>query len=252
LIHGWPLSGKSWKKQISALSGAGYRVITYDRRGFGQSEKPDSGFGYDTLADDLAELIETLKLQDVVLVGFSMGGGEVARYVAKYGEDKIRAIVFASAVVPMMMKTPDNPEGPLDPAVADEMAENLIADSDAFYDQFTKNFFSAHADGTVLVSESERKEAVKLCKQADQNAALETMKSFGMTDFREDIQKITVPVLVIQGDADGIVPFAGSGKRTYEAIPTSKLHVIVDGPHGINVSNTDEFNSVLLDFLKSE
>ena len=251
LIHGWPLSGKAWDKQISALSSAGYRVIAYDRRGFGQSEKPDSGFGYDTLADDLARLISVLELHAVTLVGFSMGGGEVARYIAKHGEDKLKAVVFASAVVPMMLKTRDNPEGPLDPYTADKMAGELIADADAFYNQFTKDFFSAHADGEILVSEEERQTALYLCKQADKNAALETMKSFGMTDFREDIQSITVPVLVIQGDADGIVPFEGSGKRTHEAIPASKLQVIVGGPHGINVSHTEEFNTALLDFLKS-
>lgn len=251
LIHGWPLSGKAWEKQISALTSAGYRVITYDRRGFGQSEKPDTGFGYDTLADDLAKLIETLELQDVALVGFSMGGGEVARYVANHGEDKIAAVVFASAVVPMMLQTDDNSDGPLEPSKADEMAADLIADSDAFYDQFTKDFFSANGDGKILVSEDERLAALDLCKLADKNAALETMKSFGMTDFREDIEKVTVPVLVIQGDADAIVPFAGSGKRTHEAIPGSKLHVIAGGPHGVNVSHTDEFNNELIEFLKN-
>lgn len=250
LIHGWPLSGKSWSEQISALTGAGYRVITYDRRGFGESDKPLTGYDYDTLTEDLHGLLDALELQDVTLVGFSMGGGEVARYVAAYGEDRLRSVVFASAVPPMMMKTDENPDGPLEAEKAAEMSANLIKDEDAFYDQFTKEFFSPNADGNIAVTEEQRLAALALCKQASKPAALEAMQSFGLTDFREDLTKVTVPTLVIHGDSDGTVPFEGSGKRTHEAIPHSILHVITGGPHGINVSHAEEFNAELLAFLE--
>ncbi len=250
LIHGWPLSSKSWGKQISSLTSAGYRVVAYDRRGFGQSDKPASGYSYDDFSDDLAGLIEELDLKEVTLVGFSMGGGEVARYIAKHGEERLKSVVFASAVTPMMIKTDNNPDGPLEQTKADEMTAKLTEDTDSFYDQFTKDFFSANADGKLLVSETERQEALALCKQADKHASLEAMKSFGTTDFRHDLTKVTVPTLVIHGEFDGIVPFEGSGKRTHEAIPHSQLHVISGGPHGVNVSHTDEFNTALLDFLK--
>lgn len=249
LIHGWPLSGKSWKEQISALTADGYRVITYDRRGFGESDKPLTGYDYDTLTDDLNGLLEALELQDVTLVGFSMGGGEVARYVAKYGEDRLRSIVLASAITPMMMKIDENPDGPLDPEKAAEMSAQLMKDEDAFYDQFTKEFFSPNADGNIAVTEEQRLEALALCKQASKPAALEAIHSFGFTDFRSDLTKITIPTLVIHGDTDGIVPFEGSGKRTHEAVPHSTLHVIAGGPHGVNVSHADEFNAELLSFL---
>lgn len=249
LIHGWPLSGASWKEQIDELHNAGFRVITYDRRGFGQSDKPKTGYDYDTLADDLAGLIDALELTDVSLVGFSMGGGEVARYITNHGSDKLHSVVFAAAVPPMMMKTEDNPDGSLDKAEAEEMTAHLTKDEQAFYDQFTKEFFSANADGNILVTEEQRLEAVELTKQADKTAALEAMQSFATTDFREDLLNVTVPTLVIHGDADGTVPFEGSGRRTHDAIPHSELHVIVGGPHGINVSHKDEFNNALITFL---
>ena len=178
-----------------------------------------------------------------------MGGGEVARYSAKHGNGLLHSVVFASAVTPMMMKTPNNQEGPLEPAKAAKMTASLTANADAFYDDFTKQFFSPNADEHILVSEEQRQEAVALCKQADKIAALAAMQSFGTTDFREDLRAVTVPTLVIHGDADGIVPFEGSGKRTHEVITQSELHLIAGGPHGINVSHADEFNATLLKFL---
>ena len=250
LIHGWPLSSKSWFKQIPALTAAGFRVITYDRRGFGQSDKPLTGYSYDTLADDLAGIIDSLQLNDVTLIGFSMGGGEVARYVAKHGESRLKRVVFASAVTPMMLKTPGNPEGPLTPTKATSMTASLTANSDKFYDQFTKEFFSPNADGHVLVTEQERQDALAQCKEASKIAALEAMQSFGISDFRDDLKKISLPTLVIHGSADGIVPFEGSGQRAHKAVPQSELKVIAGGPHGINISHADEFNAAVLRFLK--
>jgi len=250
LVHGWPLSGASWKEQVPALVDAGYRVITYDRRGFGESDKPLTGYDYDTFTDDLSGLLEALDVRDATLVGFSMGGGEVARYVAKYGEDRLRSVVFASAIPPKLMKTPDNPEGPLEASQAAQMTADLTKDEDAFYDGFMTQFFSANGDGNVLISEEQRLEALTLCHQASKVAALQAMQAFGTTDFRDDLPLVTVPTLVIHGDSDGIVPFEGSGKRTHEAIPQSHLHVIAGGPHGVNVSHADEFNDELLKFLE--
>lgn len=252
LIHGWPLSGASWKNQIKVLMEGGFRVITYDRRGFGDSDKPIAGYDYKTLAKDLAGLIEALNLTDVSLVGFSMGGGEIVQYIADHGEARLHSVVLASAIPPMMMKTPDNPEGPLEPEKAVKMSMDLTANSDAFYDQFTRQFFSANADGNILVSEAQRDEALALCEQASKAAALECMQSFGGTDFRDDLKKITVPTLVIHGTADAIVPFEGSGARSHRAIPQSELHLIEGGPHGVNISHIDEFNATLVNFLKSD
>ncbi len=247
LIHGWPLSGASWSNQVPAFQDAGYRVITYDRRGFGSSDKPAHGYTYDTLTEDLHTLLEALDVHDVTLVGFSMGGGEVARYFSKYGHDRVHSVVFASAVPPYLMKTPDNPDGPLTADLAATMTAQLTADQDAFYDDFTKQFFSV--DGVLKVTEQQRQEALALTKQADKKAALATMAAFANTDFREDLPKVDVPALVIHGDGDGTVPYEGSGKRTHEAVPGSELHVIAGAPHGVNVSNADEWNRVVLAFL---
>lgn len=249
LIHGWPLSGAAWEHQVPELSDAGFRVITYDRRGFGRSDKPEGGFDYDTLTEDLDRIIEERDLKDVTLVGFSMGGGEVARYMSKKSSRRIKSIVFAAAVPPYLMKTDDNPDGPLTKEKADEMEQGLRADRDEFFDGFTKDFFSSGDD--LKVSEEERQKAIALCKQSGQTAALGCMEAFGTTDFRPDLKHIAVPTLVIHGDADGIVPLEGSGQRTHEAIPGSKLVVIEGGPHGLNVSHADEFNEALIDFLKS-
>lgn len=247
LIHGWPLSSSAWQKQVPALVEAGYRVIAYDRRGFGQSDKPASGYDYDTLANDLAGLIEDFELDDVTLVGFSMGGGEVARYIGKYGEDKLRSVVFAAAVPPYLMQTPDNPNGPLTKEKAQEMEAGLREDRNAFFDQFTKDFFSAN--GELKVTEQERQDAIALCLQSDQTAALGCMEAFGTTDFREDLKRVTVPTLVIHGKADGIVPIEGSGERTHAAIAGSTLVEVDGAPHGFNVSHADRFNSELIAFL---
>lgn len=247
LIHGWPLSGLSWSQQVPALEAAGYRVVSYDRRGFGRSDKPFSGYDYDTLAEDLAAVIGSLGLADATLVGFSMGGGEVARYVASHGTDRLHSVVFAAAVPPFLMQGPDNPDGPLTSEVADAMARRLKDDPIGFYDQFTTDFFSAN--GRLCVEEVQRQQAIGLCRQADHRAAQACMKAFGTTDFRDDLPKVDVPTLVLHGDADAIVPFEGSGKRTHAAIPGSQVHLIASAPHGCNTSHPDEFNNALLDFL---
>lgn len=247
LIHGWPLSGESWSEQIAPLKAAGLRPIAYDRRGFGRSDKPSKGYDYDTLTDDLAAVIDELDLHDVSLVGFSMGGGEVARYISRHGQDRLRSVVFASAVPPYLAQTDDNPDGPLDQATADGMESGLKADRDSFFPEFVKNFFSV--DGTLLATPAQVDDAVALSQQSDQTAALDCMEAFASTDFRADLAKITVPTLVIHGDGDGVVPFDGSGKRTHAAIAGSELAVLKGAPHGNNVTHAGEFNRALVDFL---
>lgn len=247
LIHGWPLSGKAWEHQVPALVEEGFCVITYDRRGFGQSEKPEGGYDYDTLAQDLSDLIEAHDLKDVTLVGFSMGGGEVARYIRNHGEDRLRSVVFASSVTPFMMRSGDNLQGPLTEEAAQEMEAALRKDRAAFFDQFTTDFFSAN--GELKVPEQERQKAIALCEQSDQGAALQCMTSFGTTDFREDLEKVTVPTLVLHGDADGIVPFVGSGARTGTHIKHSTTALIEGAPHGVTASHAEAFNASLIRFL---
>jgi non-heme chloroperoxidase len=247
LIHGWPLSGESWQYQVPALADTGFRVITYDRRGFGRSDKPKHGYGYDTLADDLSGVLTELDLSDVTLVGFSMGGGEVARYITRHGEDRLHSVVFASSVTPYMAQTPGNPDGPLTPDQAAQMTKNLTTDRDGFFDQFATQFFSAN--GELKVTEAQRQDAIRMSLESSQVAALECMTSFGTTDFRDDLPKVSVPALVLHGNGDGTVPFEGSGQRTHAAIPQSELVVLNDAPHGCNVSHAAEFNQALIDFL---
>ena len=247
LIHGWPLSGRSWENQVPALIEAGYRVITYDRRGFGTSSQPWGGYDYDTFAADLDALLRHLDLTDVTLVGFSMGGGEVVRYIGTYGTDRIAKAVLAAAVPPFLHKTDGNPDGALDDAAIAGFLGAVQADRIAFLDAFTTGFFSA--GDTLKVSEAQRGYARDLAAVASPKGTLDCITAFSYTDFRDDVAKITVPTLVIHGDSDAIVPFEASGKRAHEAIAGSELVVIKDGPHGINASHAGEFNAALLEFL---
>ena len=247
LIHGWPLSGRSWENQVPALVDAGYRVVSYDRRGFGDSSQPWNGYDYDTFAADLDTLLQHLDLRDVTLVGFSMGGGEVARYLGAYGTDRVAKAVFASAVPPYLFKADDNPDGALDDAAIAGFEAGVKGDRLAFLDEFTSGFFSAN--GTMKVSEPQREYARDLAAFASPKGTVDCIAAFGRTDFRGDLDKVTVPTLVIHGDSDAIVPFEASGKRTAATIESSEVVVIKDGPHGINASHAEEFNQALLDFL---
>jgi len=249
LIHGWPLSAASWSEQVPALTAAGYRVVAYDRRGFGGSDKPGAGctYDYDTLTSDLDAVLRELDLRDVTLVGFSMGGGEVARYIGTHGEERVHSAVFAAAIPPCLKQDHEHPDGGLDDATVEGMQAGLAADPEAFLDQFTRNFFSA--DGELKVSDAQRQEAMRLARQADVHAAGQCIRSW-VEDFTGDLAKVTVPSLVVHGDSDGIVPLEKSGQRTHAQVAGSELHVIADGPHGINASHADEFNRVLLAFLE--
>lgn len=247
LIHGWPLSGKSWADQEGALVDAGYRAIAYDRRGFGGSDKPETGYDYDTLAADLAGLLDGLDLTDVTLVGFSMGGGEVARYLGTHGDARVRSAVLAAAVPPYLLKTDDNPDGGLGDDDVQGMIDGVTSDREGFLDQFTTDFFSV--GGELKVTEDQRQQALALEASAADAALAGCIAAFGRTDFRADLAKIAVPTLVIHGSGDATVPFEVSGKRSAEAISDSTLVVVDDAPHGFNVSHRDEFNSALLEFL---
>ncbi|MFB9867000.1 alpha/beta fold hydrolase [Vreelandella sulfidaeris] len=250
LIHGWPLSGRSWEQQVPALVEAGYKVVTYDRRGFGRSTQTDGGYDYDTLAADLKKLIDTLDLNEVTLVGFSMGGGEVARYLSSYGTERVKKAVFAAAVPPYLYKTDDNPDGGLDDATINQFLEGVKGDRLAFLEEFTKNFFTA-GERSDLISEPNRQYHRDIAAFASSQATFECIKAFSYTDFRDDLPKIDIPTLVIHGDSDGIVPFEVSGKRTQEMLPNAQTSMIKGGPHGLNATHPHEFNQALIAFLDS-
>ena len=246
LIHGWPQSGEAWAPQVPALTSAGYRVVTYDRRGFGDSTAAGP-YDYDTFAADLDAVMTGLDLRDATILGFSMGGGEIARYLGEYGSDRVRSAVLAAAIPPWLLKSDENPDGgfPRDAAVG--MQEQLLADREGMLDGFMTGYFSA--GGELAVTEAQRQAALALAAKADTEAAAACILAW-LEDFTGDLEKIDVPVLVIHGDSDGIVPLEVSGARSAQLVSDGTLVVIAGGPHGINVSHTDEFNAALIDFLE--
>lgn len=248
LIHGWPLSGRSWEAQVPALVDAGHRVITYDRRGFGKSSQPWNGYDYDTFAADLDALLAHLDLTGVTLVGFSMGGGEVVRYISRYGTERVSKAVLAAAVPPYLYKSDDNPDGALDDATLQQFQDGVRSDRIGFLDAFTTNFFAA-GDRNDLVGEPFRLYNREIAAFASPKGTLDCITAFGSTDFRAEMEKITVPTLVIHGDSDAIVPFEVSGKRSHEMISNSSLVLIEGAPHGFNATHAEQFNRALLDFL---
>ncbi|MGC2476563.1 MAG: alpha/beta hydrolase [Candidatus Sulfotelmatobacter sp.] len=247
LIHGYPLSSSSWEKQIPVLLDAGHRVITYDRRGFGKSSQPTSGYNYDTFAEDLHHVVTHLKLKHFALVGFSMGGGEVARYIGKYGSKDVSKAVIIGGVPPYLVKTGDNPEG-VDGAVFEGIEKAVKADRYAFFTDFFKNFYNTDVNLGKRVSEQAVQASWNVAASASAVASYACVPTWH-EDFRKDVAKIDVPTLVIQGDSDRIVPFASSGQRTAKLIKGAELVVIKDGPHNVAWTHTDEVNAALLQFL---
>lgn len=248
LSHGWPLSHRMWEKQIMALTNAGFRVIAYDRRGFGESFKPWDGYNYDTFAADLHTLMTELDLREVTLVGFSMGGGDVARYIGVYGTDRVAKVVLMSAVTPYLLKTADNPEG-VDQSVFDGLMQGLRKDRPGFLEAFGKMFVNWDKDGKDLLSAAALQHSWDIAVWASPKATLDCVTAFSTTDFRKDIAKFNVPTLILHGDADQIVPFQVSGQRAHRLIPGSELVVIEGGAHGLTYTQPDKVNSALLDFI---
>jgi non-heme chloroperoxidase len=247
LIHGYPLSGASWERQVPALLDAGHRVITYDRRGFGKSSQPTTGYNYDTFAEDLHKLVTRLGLRDFALVGFSMGGGEVARYLGKYGSKGVSKVVIISGVPPFLLKTPDNPEG-VDGSVFEGIKKAIVADRYAFFTDFFKNFYNTDLLLGKRVSEQAVQASWNIGAGASAAASLACVPTWH-EDFRNDLSRVDVPTLVIHGDADRILPIAASGLRTAKLIKGARLLVVKDGPHCITWTHAEQVNGALLEFL---
>ena len=247
LIHGYPLSGASWEKQVPVLLSAGYRVITYDRRGFGKSSQPVTGYNYDTFAEDLHKLINHLELSDFVLAGFSMGGGEVARYIGKFGSKGVSKAVIMGGVPPFLLKTADNPEG-VDGSVFEGIQKAVAADRYAFFTEFFKNFYNTDVNLGKRVSEQAVQASWNVAAIASATASLACVPTWH-EDFRNDVARIDVPTLVIHGDADRIVPFSAAGQRTAKLINGAELVVIKDGPHNVAWTHAEEVNNALVNFL---
>ncbi|WP_281251827.1 alpha/beta fold hydrolase [Geodermatophilus pulveris] len=246
------MSGRSWEAQVGPLVAAGHRVVTYDRRGFGESSQPWGGYDYDTFTADLHALLEHLDLRDVALVGFSMGGGEVVRHLATHGTERVSRAVLAAAVPPYLYESADNPDGGLDDATIEQFQQGVTSDRPAFLDGFTEDFFTPGGSSLLkgpAVSEQQRQYALRIAESASPKGTLDCITAFGRTDFRGDVARVTVPTLVVHGDSDAIVPLEVSGRRSHELIPGSELVVIEGGPHGINTSHPEQFNEALIRFL---
>lgn len=247
LIHGWPLSSASWESQARVLADNGYRVIAYDRRGFGRSDWAGTGYEYNTLASDLNDLMEALDLRGATLVGFSMGGGEVARYLARYGNARVSKAVLVSAVTPYLLKTDDNPEG-VDKKTFDEIVENLQKDRPDFLKSFGKKFYGY---GVVShpVSEAFLEFSQSMALSASPKATIELVRAWSGTDFRDDLTKINVPTLVIHGTSDHTVPIDVSARRAVKLLKHGELLEYDGEPHGLNATAPDKLNGDLLAFL---
>jgi non-heme chloroperoxidase len=247
LIHGWPLSGAAWEKQTAALVKAGHRVITYDRRGFGRSSKPAVGYNYDTFAADLDVVLKTLDLRDVALVGFSMGTGEVTRYIGKYGTDRVRKAVLIGTLGPYLVKAPDNIEG-VDPSVFEGLKNAIRADRPATVFDFLKDFYNYDVNGGKLVSDRVLEDNWNVAVGASAIGTLQCVDSW-VEDFRQDIAKNTVPTLIIHGDADRILPPDATSRRQAKMIKHVKFAEIAGGPHGLCWTHADRVNAELVPFV---
>jgi non-heme chloroperoxidase len=247
LIHGYPLNGASWEKQTAVLLAAGHRVITYDRRGFGKSSQPTTGYNYDTFAEDLHKIVTQLQLHDFALAGFSMGGGEVARYIGKYGSKGVSKAVFISAVPPYLLKAADNPEG-VDGSVFEGIEKAVAADRYAFFTEFFKNFYNTDVLLGKRVSEQTVQASWNVAAGASPTASLACVATWH-EDFRKDLARVDVPTLVIHGDADRILPISASGQRTAKLVKNARSIVVKGGPHCITWTHADQVNPELVNFL---
>ncbi len=248
LLHGWPLDADMWEYQMPALTQAGYRTIAYDRRGFGRSEQPWSGYDYDTFADDLKAVLDALDLQDVALVGFSMAGGEIARYMSRHGGARVAKAALVSAVTPFLLKTQDNPDG-VEKSVFEGMVDGLRKDRPHFLAGFNKLFFGVGVFSSPASSEL-IDWAGRVAMLASPKATIDCVRAFGETDFRADMRAFTVPTLIIHGDADQTVPIKPSGEAASRAIPGARSIVYEGAPHAVPFTHAEQLTQDLLDFLK--
>ncbi|MBH0120761.1 alpha/beta hydrolase [Rhodococcus sp. HM1] len=248
LIHGYPLDGHSWEKQSAALLAAGYRVVTYDRRGFGQSSQPTVGYDYDTFAADLNVVLETLDLHEVVLVGFSMGTGEVARYIGRYGSARVAKAAFLGSLEPYLLQTDDNPDGAAPREFFDGIVAKVEKDRYAYFTEFFAGFYNTDENlGTRLSEEALRNSWNVAAGSGSYAAAAAPLTWF--TDFRDDIPKIDVPALIVHGTADNILPIDATGRAFSRRLPTAEYVEIEGAPHGLLWTHADEVNAALLSFL---
>ena len=250
LIHGWPLDHQMWEHQMRVLPEMGLRCIAYDRRGFGKSDKPWSGYDYDTFADDLKAVLDQLDLQNVTLVGFSMGGGEVVRYFSRHGGNRVSKVVLLSSIAPFTLQTEDNPDGvPME--TLEEMIDNLQEDRPAFLSGFGKMFYGVNII-SHQVSQATLDWNLSLAMQASPKATIECVHAFGETDFRAEMRTINVPALVIHGGADKIVPIEATGERASQLIKDAKYVVYDDAPHGLFITEKEQLTADLLEFIEAK
>ncbi|MFE7094411.1 alpha/beta fold hydrolase [Streptomyces erythrochromogenes] len=247
LIHGWPLSGASWEKQTAALLAAGHRVITYDRRGFGRSDQPADGYDYDTFAADLHQVLATLDLRDAVLVGFSMGTGEVTRYLGTHGSERIAKAVMIGVVPPFLLKTEDNPAG-VEGEVFKGIEEAIRTDRFAFMTDFLADFYNVDVLGGTRISEQAVRASWNVAVGASAKGTLDCVQAW-LTDFRADLPRIDVPTLIIHGDADRTLPIDSTAIPLARSIPGARLVTVPGAPHGLLWTHADEVNAALLAFL---
>lgn len=249
LIHGWPLSRKSWEQQVWKIVEEGYRCISYDRRGFGTSSSPWDDYDYSALASDLNAIIEELELKDAIIVGFSMGGGEVVRYLTEYGPSRIAKAALISSIIPLVKKKSDNPDGV--PEVALEgIIDALQKDRVGFLKEFSKGFYNFDENEGERISQAQLDYDFTIASFASPRATIQTALAWMHTDFRSELENVTVPTLIVHGDADETVPIETSAKQAHDGIKYSTLEVIKGAPHGLNVTHPDELNEILISFLK--
>jgi non-heme chloroperoxidase len=250
LIHGYPLDGNSWERQERVLLASGYRVISYDRRGFGRSSQPTVGYDYDTFAADLNALLDHLKLEDIVLAGFSMGTGEVTRYLGKYGSGRVRKAALFGAIPPYLLKTDDNPEG-VDGQVFEDIKAAIVKDRYAYFKDFFDNFYNVDKLAPERISDQALQASFNVAAGASPYASYACVDTW-LTDFRDDLSKIDVPVLVVHGTEDRILPFEATAKRLPALVDNLNLVPVEGGPHNIGWTHPEELNSALLEFLSDE
>ena len=249
LIHGWPLSRKSWEQQVWKIVEEGFRCISYDRRGFGTSSSPWNGYDYSALASDLNAIIEELKLKDAIIVGFSMGGGEVVRYLTDYGSDKIAKAALISSIIPLVKQKSDNPDG-VPEKILNDIIDALQNDRVGFLKEFSKGFYNFKQNKDDKVSEAQLDYDFTIASLASPRATIQTALAWMHTDFRPELKNVDVPTLIVHGDADGTVPIETSAKRAAKGIKDNTFEIIKGAPHGLNVTHADELNEILISFLK--